>query len=197
MQRREALRRTTWLTGAALSTPALMSMLQSCKEQERVSWNPVFLDIQQAAFISSFVDVLLPATHTPGARDVNVDVFIDRLYAETLDANGQAMIKQEITKLNDRARETYGEPFADLSPDDQRAFFAQLESETATFNPGVWGTAVGTQEPVGYYRSLKSTALWAYFTSEEIGKHVLNYDPIPGAYRGCLPLKDVGNLWSL
>ena len=73
----------------------------------------------------------------------------------------------------------------------------KAEAETATFNRGVWGTAVGEQKPVGFYRQLKSQALWAYFSSEEIGKNVLNYDPIPGEYLGCNPVSDVGKVWSL
>jgi hypothetical protein len=65
------------------------------------------------------------------------------------------------------------------------------------FAPKVWGTGVGPQEPVGFYRDLKSAVLYAYFSSEEIGKNVLSYDPIPGEYRGCMPLSEVGNTWSL
>ncbi len=40
-------------------------------------------------------------------------------------------------------------------------------------------------------------AIWAYFTSEEIGENVLSYDPIPGKYEPCKPLSEVGNKWSL
>ena len=36
-----------------------------------------------------------------------------------------------------------------------------------------------------------------FFTSKEIGTKVLIYDPIPGEYKGCIPLADVGGTWTL
>jgi hypothetical protein len=30
-----------------------------------------------------------------------------------------------------------------------------------------------------------------------VGKEVLNYDPVPGHYDGCVPLSDIGNAWTL
>ncbi|WP_332910775.1 gluconate 2-dehydrogenase subunit 3 family protein [Algoriphagus boritolerans] len=59
------------------------------------------------------------------------------------------------------------------------------------------GDSSGPKRASRIYRSLKSTVLWAYFTSEGIGKNVLSYDPIPGEFKGCIPVSEVGNTWSL
>jgi hypothetical protein len=32
-----------------------------------------------------------------------------------------------------------------------------------------------------------------YFTSEQVGRHVLHYDPVPGRYESCIPIEQVGN----
>ncbi|EAZ81332.1 gluconate 2-dehydrogenase subunit 3 family protein [Algoriphagus machipongonensis] len=197
MNRRNALRRTALLAGSAVAAPTLLSLLQSCKEQKRVDWVPQFLNQEQAVFVSSFVDTILPKTETPGALDVKVDIFMDLMYAKTYDENGQKYVVEEIDKFNANCKDEYGDVFANLSTEDKTAVLKKAEAETAKFNPGVWGTAVGEQKPVGFYRQLKSMALWAYFSSEEVGKNILSYDPIPGAYLGCIPLSDVGNTWSL
>lgn len=197
MNRRDALRRTGLLAGSAVATPTLLSLLQSCKEQKRVDWVPQFLNQDQAVFLASFVDTILPRTETPGALDVKVDIFMDLMYAKTYDQAGQEYVKAEIDKFNAACKEEYGSVFADLSEQDKTAVLKKAEAETAKFNPGVWGTAVGEQKPVAFYRQLKSMALWAYFSSEEVGKNILSYDPIPGEYLGCIPLSDVGNTWSL
>ncbi|WP_373396839.1 gluconate 2-dehydrogenase subunit 3 family protein [Algoriphagus halophilus] len=197
MNRRNALRRTALLAGSAVATPTLLSLLQSCKEQKRVDWVPQFLSQDQAVFISSFVDTILPKTETPGALDVKVDIFIDLMYAKTYDEGAQQYVVAEIEKFNTNCKNDFGDVFANLSPEDKTAVLKKAEAETAKFNPGVWGTAVGEQKPVAYYRQLKSMALWAYFSSEEVGKNILSYDPIPGEYLGCIPLSDVGNTWSL
>ncbi|MDI1323691.1 MAG: gluconate 2-dehydrogenase subunit 3 family protein [Algoriphagus sp.] len=197
MNRRNALRKTALLAGSAVAAPTLLSLLQSCAKQDRLTWTPQFLKEDQAMFISSFVDFILPKTATPGALDVKTDIFIDLVYAKMYDKQGQENVVAEIEKFNADCKSTYGDVFAELSPEDKTACLKAAEAGSPKFNGKVWGTAVGKQEPVGFYRSLKSMAMWGYFTSEEIGKNVLNYDPIPGEYLGCIPLSDVGNSWSL
>lgn len=197
MNRRDAIRKTALMAGTAAGVPSFLSLLQACSKQERLTWVPEFLSEDQARFISSFVDTILPKTDTPGGLDVKADVFIDLVYARTYDKKGQDNVVAEIEKFNAAAKEKFGKVFADLSLEDKTAFLKEQEANSPTFNSRVWGTAVGKQEPVGFYRGLKSTVLWAYFSSEEIGKNVLNYDPIPGEFLGCIPLSDVGNSWSL
>ena len=197
MNRRNALRKTAILAGTAAVAPSLLSLLQSCKEQSRLNWQPVFLSEDQARFISAFVDTILPKTETPGALDVKTDIFIDLVYAKVYDKKAQENVVAEIEKFNATCKERFGDVFADLSPKDKAAMLKAADAESGKFNSNVWGTAVGKQEPVGFYRSLKSMTLSGYFSSEEIGKNYLSYDPIPGEYLGCIPLSDVGNSWSL
>lgn len=197
MKRRKALKNTLAVAGATLSAPTLLSLLQSCASQERLSWKPVFLNENEARTVSRLVDAWLPSTNTPGALDVNVDVFVDLVFDQLYNDAGKANVRDELEKLNNLSSDRFGSEIPDLSKDDLSSLMGELEKSSGTFNPGVWGTAVGKQEPVGFYRSLKSTALWGYFSSEEIGKNVLNYDPIPGEYKGCIPLSEVGNSWSL
>ncbi len=185
------------MAGAAVMVPSFLALLQSCSESTDLDWQPQFLDTDEARFISSFVDVLLPRTDTPGALDVKVDMFLDLVFAKTYDEGAQQQIRDDIAQFNADCVGNHGAAFADLKPADQAAAFTAAEASSGTFNGKVWGTAVGTQAPVGFYRSLKSMALWAYFSSEEIGEKVLSYDPIPTVYQGCIPLSDVGNSWSL
>lgn len=197
MERRDALKRAAMAAGSAVLAPSLLSILQSCKQQSRLNWTPAFLNEDQARFISAFVDTLLPKTDTPGALDVKVDIFLDKVFDTMYDQSAQTGVVAEIESFNRACNDRFGDAFADLDQSDRVEMFNQLEKETGKFNGKVWGTAVGKQQPVGFYRSLKSMALWAYFTSEEVGKNILSYDPVPGAYLGCIPLSDVGNSWSL
>jgi hypothetical protein len=194
MQRREALKQTA-LFGVA--TALFPSLLQSCKETSRLNWQPQFLSVKHAELISSLVDTLLPKTETPGALDMKVDIFIDLVYGKLNEESGQKEMDKGMDEFDAKAKEKFGGSFVDLSPENKAEFLKMEEVGSPKFNGSVWGTAVGTQEPVGFYRSLKSTALWAYFSSEEIGKNVLSYDPVPGPYQGCIPLSEVGNTWSL
>ncbi len=196
MDRREALKRTALLGGAAAST-TLLGLLQACQQQPRLEWQPVFLSMDHARLVAALVDTILPATATPGGLDVKVDLFIDLVYARTYDAAGQQQVVEDLEAFNSRSAAQFGKPFADLEADQRRAFLQEEEAGAPPFNPRVWGTAVGEQAPVGFYRGFKAMAVWAYCSTEAIGKNQLNYDPIPGGFRGCVPLSEVGKVWSL
>lgn len=128
---------------------------------------------------------------------MKVDLFIDLVISRVFDAGGQQAILAEINAFDADCKTQFGAGFRELDAEDRAAYLGKKEQESPTFNGKVWGTAVGEQKPVGFYRTIKSMALWGYFSSEEIGKNVLSYDPIPGEYKGCIPLSDVGNSWSL
>lgn len=197
MNRRAALKKSALALGAAAGAPTLFSLLQSCSKQDRLTWTPQFLKEDQAKFITAFVDFLLPKTETPGGLDVKADVFIDLMYAKTYDAAAQEQVVADITKFNDDCKAKFGNIFVELSQEDKKACFQEHEANSPKFPKTVWGGAVGPKEPVGFYRGLKSTALWAYFSSEEIGKNILSYDPIPGEYQGCMPISEEFKVWSL
>ncbi|MFK7843690.1 MAG: gluconate 2-dehydrogenase subunit 3 family protein [Rhodothermales bacterium] len=197
MNRREALKSTALLGGTAVVSTSLLTLLQSCQQQPRLGWQPQFLSVDHAQLISSLVDTMLPTTDTPGGLDVKVDLFIDLVFAKTMEEEAKKQKVAEMDEFNEMCAARFGKVFHQLDADQKKTILQDEESNSPTFNGGVWGTAVGEQEPVGFYRSLKSMAIWAYCSSEEIGKNVLNYDPIPGPFKGCIPFSDVGKVWSL
>lgn len=197
MNRRKALQQTGLLAGATVLMPSLLSLFQSCKEENRLDWQPAFFTEEEAKTIASLLDTILPTTSTPGALDVKADIFIDKIIAETYDDGGKEYMRKEIAAFNDSCKSAYGDIFPEVSEENKTKFLQEQEANCAKFNPGVWGTSVGEQKPVAFYRSMKSMAIWAYFTSEEMGEKVLSYDPVPGAYEPCKPLSEVGNRWSL
>lgn len=197
MDRRSALKKTGLLAGATVAMPAMISLLQSCKNEPRLTWKPEFFTKEEAHTIGTLVEMILPRTDTPGALDVKVDVFIDKVISRTYDQKGKQNMRYEITNFDNRCKEKFGTNFVSLDESKRDEVLEAEEKTSGKFNPKIWGTTIGNQEPIGFYRTMKSMAIWAYFTSEEIGEKVLSYDPIPGKYEACKPLSEVGNRWSL
>lgn len=197
MNRRKALQKAGLIAGTALTMPTLLSLLQSCQSQPRLDWQPEFFNEDEALLIASLIDMILPRTETPGGLDVKADMFIDKIIARTYDQEGQQNIRDQMAAFNSECQKEYGDTFVNLKDEDKFAVLKSAETRSGKFNGSVWGTTVGEQEPVGFYRSMKSMAIWAYFTSEEMGEKVLSYDPIPAGYESCKPLSEVGNRWSL
>jgi hypothetical protein len=197
MNRRSALKKASVLAGSAVAIPSFFSLLQSCKSENRLGWQPLFFTETEAKTIAAILDMILPRTDTPGALDVKSDIFIDKVIAKTYNEEAQAKMRSEIAAFNSECEKSFGNTFAELNPSDKEKVLQAAEANSGKFSPGVWGTPVGKQETIGFYRSIKSMAIWAYFTSEEIGKNVLAYDPIPGTYDPCMPLSEGQNRWSL
>lgn len=197
MNRRNALKKTGLLVGAAVAMPSILSILQACKDEPRLTWQLEFFTEVEAKTIGTIVDMILPRTDTPGALDVNVDVFIDRVIAQTYGAEGQAYMRTEIATFNTDCETNFGAVFIDLDKTKRIEVLKTAEKSSGKFNPSIWGKTIGDQAPIGFYRALKSTAIWAYSTSENIGENILNYLPVPGVYEGCKPVSEVGNRWSL
>ncbi len=202
MTRRELLRQGAWITGGTFLAPtAALSLLQACNQADRRTWQASYFTPAEAAFVTAYVDTLLPRTSTPGGLDVNVDMFLDKVLAATStpSTDGKpSFFLAGIAEFEASAKTQYGSPFSELDLDKRGALFAAAETKSPKYVAQVWGTAVGEQPPIDFYRSMKSMVLWGYLSSEKIGKEVLNYDPVPGGYDGDIDLASVGGrAWSL
>lgn len=199
LHRRELFRQASWLIGGAITAPAALVLLHSCEKEDRRDFLPEYFTPEEAAFITAYVDTLLPTTDTPGGLDVNVDIFIDKLMAATAgETEEPSDIQIGIKEFDEGAMAKYGRNFAALNLEERSALFREAEDSSAPYSPQVWGVFVGEQLPITFYRSFKSMAVWAFLSSEKIGTEVLNYDPVPGEYNGDISLESVGGrAWSL
>ncbi|WP_197493997.1 gluconate 2-dehydrogenase subunit 3 family protein [Lewinella sp. 4G2] len=173
--------------------------MQSCTpDKAGSSWVPAYFDGDQARFLTAYVDTLLPRTTTPGGVDLGVDHFIDKVLAATnADPEAESPMRTGIIDFDTNASTQFGKVFADLEASQRAQLFSEAE-KSSRYQPSVWGTAVGEQPPISFYRSLKSMALWGYLSSETVGTEILNYLPVPGEYDGDIPLSSVGGkAWSL
>jgi len=196
MDRRKAIKNTALFVGATLSSSTLATMLQSCQGQDRLSWTPLFFNEEQAQIVSEITEMILPRTETPGAKDLKVDIFVDLMFKETLSPSDQEHVLVGYEKFSATCDELYGKSFLQMNNEQRAQILKKVGEETNTFVPSVWGSKLEPQPPLDFYRRVKQFTLTGYFTSEEIGKNVLRYDPIPGDFNGCLPYNGE-NSWTL
>ena len=197
MNRRKALKQSIHWGSTVIFSSSILSLMQSCETDPALDWTPQFLNRDQAAMITALLDTLLPTTDTPGALDVQVHKVVDRVFAELFDAEAQATLVAQMAAFDDQCKAKFGQVFAALTSAQQQSILEDAEANDPKFARSVWGTAVGEQKPVGFYRSFKGLAINTYFSSKEVGMNVLNYDPVPGDFIGCVPFEEVGKVWSL
>ena len=180
-----------------MSNASISVLFKSCKEQHRLEWKPQFFNSEQAGTVSAITEIILPKTDTPGALDLKVDMFVDLMCKKALSQKDQQHILDGYDQFFKTTQDMFEKDFTSLSAKNQRQVVEKVAGETNKFNLSIWGSTIGSQPPIDFLRRIKQFTLLGYYSSDEIGKNVLNYDPIPGAFNGCIPVDAVGNAWTL
>ena len=179
--RREALQRAAIFLGAALS-PSILAGALRAQTLPAGATALRYLDARQAATTAAAAERILPKTETPGALDVGVPAFIDRMYGEYLTGDERFLFATGLKEIEALSRAKSGKNFTAL----EAAAQDEVLREIARASQGKERT---------FFALLKELVVTGYFTSEQVGKTVLHYDPIPGRYDACLPISEVGNVY--
>ena len=177
MTRRAAIARAAMLLGVAISPSVLTGLLQA---QPAAAAQPVYLTAKQFEAVSAIADRLLPRSETPGALDVGVPAFIDLMVGKFLGEEDRKVVVAGLAELEAASGAAHGRGFAQLTAAQQDALLVATADAAKT--------KVRT-----FFHQIKELTVVGYFTSEQVGKTVLHYDPVPGRFDGCIPLAEVGN----
>lgn len=188
MDRREAIKRTAWIMGGVVSAPAIMGVLKGCSSRPDINWKPAFLTPDQAALVTEVAEIIIPKTDTPGAKEVGVPAFIDKILKDVYSAEDQKRFTDGLTAFDEEAKKAYGDAFLDLEPAQQTAHVKKLHDAAIQAERN---TDPAPKRP--FVLMMKELTMLGFFTSEVGATKVLQYDPVPGAYKGCIPLKEAGN----
>jgi gluconate 2-dehydrogenase gamma chain len=208
---------------AALSFGALWTVLTlptgaPAQALTALGWAPRALTPTQARTLDAACELIMPATDTPGAREAGVPRFVDRAVADFCTPADAAAIRGGLDRMEADAQAAHGRSFAALAPDQQGALLSRYEAEgrapatpvalgrgeTETGlsnqpspNPTRRGSTTAPPKGPPFFPVLRDLVTAGYFTSQLGATKAARYDPNPGAYRGCVPLKEIGRVWAL
>jgi glucoside 3-dehydrogenase (cytochrome c) hitch-hiker subunit len=222
MNRRELLQQVAWLMGGAVSTPAVLAVLNGCSRKPGVS-APLVLDEGQRAIIAEVAEIIIPRTDTPGAKDADVPRFIESMLQDAFSSEEQQSFISGLQDFAVAAQRAHGKPFLQLSESQRVAFARKLHDDIVAEAKARQKLQRGWRKlqeqsavPVGQLRAIKKRlramvgsqaqrptrsfiltmkelTLLGYFTSEVGATQILQYLPVPGRQQGCIPLHEAGN----
>ena len=147
------------------------------------AWKPVFLDAHQNETIIALADLIIPATATPGAKDAQVNRFIDLLLsAESRDR--QQSFVNSLSWIDGESQRRYGAAFVNTPAQDQLEL---LEFLAYPIGASGWtGEAVPGSGGHEHFERLKDWISEAFYSSE-IGMKSLGWDGqmMHGVFAGC------------
>jgi len=183
MNRREAIKRTGQLLGFVASSPVLLHLLQSCNNETPLNWSPTFFTREQAQLVSALADQILPKTDTPSASEVKVDQFIELMVSEVFQQYEQADFIAGLKEIDQKSEDRFEKFYFNLNDQSKYDLLHTIDSEINYLD-------VETNVKKPFFLKFKELTLLGYFTSKEIMKNHLVYDPLPMELDGCSPLMD-------
>ena len=207
MKRRQALKNLGLGAGFLVVSPTIISLLQSCTNEPE--FNPLFISKGEGHALRRVVDLIIPSDDTvPGAVDVGVHSFIDSFWNEVIPEEQQALVKVGFTVFGDKFRSTFekeleaGKPdefdqllsqYLKTSKEEQKAFGEKMDEFYVAYEKDPTTVPDTDAAMFSLLSNVRGMTIWAWKTSEQIGKNVLWYDPVPGQQLGCIPLSEAGN----
>ncbi|MBC8167371.1 MAG: gluconate 2-dehydrogenase subunit 3 family protein [Bryobacteraceae bacterium] len=91
---------------------------------------PGFFNKEEFETITALVDLIIPRTETPGAKDVGVQHLVDERVPK--DSARQKVWRDGLTRLDKVSREQHGARFAALGPDQQVSMLTAISGQTGT-----------------------------------------------------------------
>lgn len=157
------------IAGLALSTPLGMAVLNACGSSRQEAAGLLFPE-EVKDLVAAISESIIPRTDTPGALDLEVPAFIERVIMycwEDSGKNFQAGLKE----FADKVHSDYSKDFQDCSKEEREAILLK--------------------EDVWYLKQLKQLCITGYMTSEYVMTTLLDYQPIPIDFVGCREIEGI------
>lgn len=201
MNRREALSSVALLLGGTIIGSEMF--LSGCTNADKkIGGAGINFSPEDISFLDEVGDTIIPATDTPGAKDVKIGEFMHTIVRDCYEPENQQIFIAGMGKLNESCKLKNGKPFLECNPAERKAFLIELDNEqkayTASNKPSL---SIDIEQkhkgPVNhYFRMMKELTIWGYFTSEPGATKALRYVAVPGRYEGCIPYKKGDKAWA-
>ncbi len=204
MNRRAVIKNLALLAGGAV-------LLPSCLKENGhsgISLKKIKLDDDQQTLIGDISETIIPKTNTPGAKDLNVHLFVLKMMDDCYSKADQQKIVQGAGEFNDMIKKKNGKSFSDLDAKDREAALLALEKSMKPVH-----APAKSIKPVGegqksapapekkpeipplafFYGAVKQQTIFGYTNSKYFMTKQIVYELVPGRYNAHFPVKNLHN----
>ena len=176
----EKLNRRALLAGAVFLLGGAAALTRfSQKSGDKDAADAPALDADQIALLEQVSDTMIPATDTPGAIGAGVPAFIRDMLRQWGSAATRTDIADVLEAIEKQAWSRFGMGFLEMPPERRLVVLKEFDAARVAAHDGA-------------YRKFKWLVLIGYYHSEVGATRELRFELVPGAWRACLPLAEVG-----
>jgi hypothetical protein len=171
MERRVALKSVAVAMGAMAGLPAWAS-----------GWSKgtlpkgKLLSADQSKNLAAMVEAIIPKTDTPGAGELGVGDFVQKMVKDCYDSKAQASLASGISNLDEQSIQRFGKSYVDAGKDQKLQLLQDIDK----------GSDAGQKAFLGMVKNL---TIQGYMNSEYVMTNITHYEMVPARYHGCVPIK--------
>lgn len=169
MNRRLALRNVALVVAGTILLPACDLSKPQAEELQ------AFFSPNEQNLLAEIAETFIPASDTPGAKDLGVPEYIHRMVTDCYDMDTQQDFLQGLLQVDKRAENEYSKTFAALDMEERVVVLKSMESSNKEADRKFFGF-------------VKGLSIAGFMTSEYVMTNHTDYKMIPGHYYGCIPV---------
>ena len=190
MHRRELFRLLSAAAVAPVLTPEFLTLLRQA--QPSTDYKIRTFSPHQNDTVIAMIDLIIPATDTPGAKGARVNEFMDVILTDWAIPQERAGFLKGLDDADVQSTTLFGKTFLEITLAQQIALLRSLDDAVDWHHSD-------PREPVPrdqrdselrgeFFRVFKKMTIHGYYTSEIGFTQELKLEIIPGAQHGCVPV---------
>lgn len=169
MNRRVALKNVALVVAGTILLPACDLSKPKAEGLE------VFFSPGQENLLAEIAETIIPASDTPGAKELGVPEYIQRMVTDCYDMETQQEFLQGLQMVDKKARNEHNKAFAALVMAERTDVLRKMESSA-------------DEAEKKFFGFVKGLCIAGFMTSEYVMTNHSDYKMIPGHYYGCIPV---------
>jgi hypothetical protein len=140
---------------------------------------------KSGALLEAVCECIIPSTDSPGAAATLTHLFVLNYVQKCMPRSTQVIITEGLKNIESVATKQYKKDFPLCNKEEQIKVLEDVERFEINL-PGIAGKAQQRILGKPFFQQLKELTVLGYCTSKQVATAVLQYQPIPGHYHGCI-----------
>ena len=173
------MNRRVWIKEIMIVAGGL-ALLPACVQQDSkaaIQLKHLAISRDEEALSGAVVNAIIPATDTPGARDLQVHQFVLKMVDDCYVSRDQSTFVGGLKSFNALLKKNVGKTFQDIKVEKTPALFTDLTAATAS------------DKDVQYFLQItRKLTILGYAQSKFVLTNINKYELVPGRFHGCVPV---------
>lgn len=149
-----------------------VALLPSCKSNKKVSlYNNIPIDEEQQALLAEVAETIIPATDTPGAKDISAHLFALQMLNDCYKPEDRENFVKGMQQFEDNVQKQYKKSFVQCSTAERQSILATEDTRKDA-----------KDEAHFFYTTLKGLTVQAYTGSKYYLTNIQVYKLVPGKF---------------